>query len=167
MSLDPIKNLQNIMTQIAEQVLGLHGNPILARTPFNFETHWLRRGMLFRGSIDLELPYEHKLHDQSPRLIRNYEIIVTDHHNVFVKWNEGFPPPSVQSPSPEGFENTSNHDSCWRSDGFSSLFQNYINMADKINEWLEEQGEEQIAPNDMHLDTRFGGWLGMAPLLFV
>ena len=45
------------------------------------------------------------------------------------------------------WENTSNHDSCWRTDGLNTPFDKiYFRMADEINEELENAGHLAQAP---------------------
>jgi len=49
------------------------------------------------------------------------------------------------------WDNTSNHDSCWRSDGVDSpVSRVYSRMADEINAQLDAQGFKTIAPAHMH-----------------
>lgn len=48
------------------------------------------------------------------------------------------------------WENTSNHDTCWRTDGLRSpISKVYFRMADEINAVLVEQGYEGVAPARM------------------
>jgi hypothetical protein len=53
------------------------------------------------------------------------------------------------------WDNTSNHDSCWRTDGLDSpISQVYFEMAESINAELGE--EKSVAPKDMSDHTYFG-----------
>jgi len=45
-------------------------------------------------------------------------------------------------PSPELFVNTSNHNSCWRSDGFSKLNELYFDMCEEINPKMDPDNLE-------------------------
>jgi len=45
--------------------------------------------------------------------------------------------------------NSSNHDSCWRSDGFRPLRDAYFEMCEEINQQRETEGLERMAPADM------------------
>lgn len=58
-----------------------------------------------------------------------------------------FDPTSV---NPEWWINSSNHDSCWRSDGFSWLSERYFSMC------YETRSSEKIAPADLSSDLDFG-----------
>jgi hypothetical protein len=54
------------------------------------------------------------------------------------------------------WENTSNHDSCWRSDGVDSpLSRIYFRMADEINKELKDSGHEPMAPVKMSQSCHF------------
>jgi len=58
-----------------------------------------------------------------------------------------FDPISVD---PEWWTNSSNHNSCWRSDGFSWLTQRYFDMCYKV------RSSEDIAPAELDTDLDFG-----------
>lgn len=52
--------------------------------------------------------------------------------------------------SRDGWENTSNHDSCWRSDGLGTpLSRIYFALADQVNEKRHAAGESYLAPAAM------------------
>ena len=53
--------------------------------------------------------------------------------------------------NPDEWINTSNHDSCWRSDGLDFINKAYFEMCKNVN--------PEIAPRDLHsyLDFGFGG----------
>lgn len=54
------------------------------------------------------------------------------------------------------WDNTSNHDSCWRSDGLDTpLSRIYFRMADEINAKLEATGHEGQAPVRMSQSCHF------------
>ena len=51
----------------------------------------------------------------------------------------------------EAWKNTSNHDSCWRSDGIQSpITDQYFSMCEEINEMRKADGLEPVAPINMH-----------------
>ena len=62
----------------------------------------------------------------------------------------------VYSLKPENFANTSNHDSCWRSDGLNILSKKYFEMAERINKQRVEQCLKEIAPIAMRQHNHFG-----------
>ena len=64
----------------------------------------------------------------------------------------------------DAWVNTSNHDSCWRSDGMRPLSELYFRFANEINDELTE--EDRVAPKDMHQSTSLG-FLMSRPFEFV
>lgn len=48
------------------------------------------------------------------------------------------------------WENTSNHDSCWRSDGLRKLTETYFRLCNKVNEDRVAAGFEEVAPVTMN-----------------
>lgn len=51
----------------------------------------------------------------------------------------------------DAWKNTSNHDSCWRSDGIDSpLTSVYFEMCEEVNDLRVAAGLDSIAPNSMH-----------------
>lgn len=57
----------------------------------------------------------------------------------------------------EDFENTSNHDSCWRTDGVNSPLDDlYFKMCDRINAWRKIQVYKELAPIEMQANASFG-----------
>ena len=57
----------------------------------------------------------------------------------------------------DAWKNTSNHDSCWRSDGVQSPMSTvYFEMCEAINSSREANGYEQIAPIKMHQFNHLG-----------
>lgn len=59
------------------------------------------------------------------------------------------------------WKNTSNHDSCWRSDGVDSFLSKvYFDWCTKLNEQLKGDGFETIRPCDFHQFCHMG--IGMA-----
>ena len=62
----------------------------------------------------------------------------------------------TKSPKELVWENTSNHDSCWRSDGLDTpLSRIYFRMADEINAKREAAGYETMAPVQMSQSCHF------------
>lgn len=60
----------------------------------------------------------------------------------------------------ELWKNTSNHDTCWESDGINSpLSELYFTMADEINMSLKDSGYEEMAPRDMNQSVYMTGKL--------
>ena len=64
------------------------------------------------------------------------------------------------------WKNTSNHDSCWRSDGMRHLTEICFRMADELNENLETDGFAKLAPRDFDQYCTLG-FLANAPWEFV
>jgi hypothetical protein len=89
-------------------------------------------------------------------------VIVTSRHRVYVaasseKMRFEF--------TPEDFTNTSNHDSCWKSDGLTLLTRAYFDMCEYVvRNWPEN---EAPAPKDLNTRIQIGDWMGNNPLQFV
>ncbi len=49
----------------------------------------------------------------------------------------------------DDWKNTSNHDSCWRSDGMHPLSEKYFSMCDEVNAIRVSQGLKKLAPIKM------------------
>lgn len=57
----------------------------------------------------------------------------------------------------EDYENTSNHDSCWKSDGVEGPLSNlYFGMCEEINIQRQKLGGDRIAPRDIDTSVDFG-----------
>lgn len=84
---------------------------------------------------------------------QDFVVIFTGNTSVFVgtdfddifRWNQEV----------DKFRNTSNHDSCWRSDGLNFLTDTYFGMASSINEERKQAGLSELAPRDLSCHTRF------------
>ena len=55
--------------------------------------------------------------------------------------------------------NSSNHDSCWRSDGLSFIDDLYFSAAEEINKELIKNKEKDVAPKNMISNSTIG-WCG-------
>ena len=69
--------------------------------------------------------------------IKFFHIIFLSHRNVFVSISD-----KSETPDPEKWENTSNHDSCFRSDGVANLSALYFKMNDYIFEEVPEEHKQ-------------------------
>ena len=58
MSLRQIDTLETLFAGLAEQFIGIGREGILKKNPFASR----RKGVLFRGSIEVKLPYSHMIH---------------------------------------------------------------------------------------------------------
>ena len=81
--------------------------------------------------------------------INNVEIkflhfIFTGNVSVWCAVNKEF---IIKHISYDEFKNTSNHDSCWSSDGIRDIFNTYIDMCKSVQKDLPEK--EKIAPIDI------------------
>jgi hypothetical protein len=90
----------------------------------------------------------------------NTAFIMAGQTNVFYAndwFNKNKKSISLQEPfTAEEFENTSNHDSCWRSDGIDSpITRLYFDMCEWVNQELMEMDEPRKAPKDLDSYTRF------------
>lgn len=67
---------------------------------------------------------------------------------------------------PADFLNTSNHDSCWRTDGMSALRNVYYAMAEEINSERKKDGHSALAPRELNQFCTLGA-LTQKPWEFV
>jgi hypothetical protein len=63
---------------------------------------------------------------------------------------------------PEDWSNTSNHDSCWRSDGLRHLTELYFTLSEEMNGEIEADNLPKVAPQEFHPFVSLGA-LGMQP----
>src|SRR6185437_9846627 len=110
-------DVQHVMAQLAEHLLMDRSKPIVQKGTDERNTRTLRTGcygMYFRIVVDCENhgyasraggTKHHK--EWERRFQRTVHVIITERHNVFC---------AVTDPrqEPEQWENSSNHDSCWR-----------------------------------------------------
>ena len=160
--------LENFIANTADQFLGINGpDPILKHSRLAYQKS--RRGMLFSGSLRLTLPYDHefKVGEPEPRVIRHFDIIITEYHNVFVRWYYGEQRHTGVVPNPREFVNTGNHDSCWKQMDYTKMHSYFGDMYSELNGLLMDNGCDTIAPKQMELEVRLGDWLGMHPFQFV
>jgi hypothetical protein len=87
--------------------------------------------------------------------------IVTYPHSVYMALgeDENMPPATL-------FKNTSNHDSCWRSDGFRDLFSTFIEMYDACYSNVPKEHRPSPRSCDYRLTLRCG-WLSAPVFDFV
>jgi len=112
---------KNIMINLAEQL-------VVYNDDFK-----MNEGIHFCLKLDVEnLGFEkdgNTYHeDWESRKITFVHYIVVNHHSVYMAISK-----STDIPTPETFKNTSNHDSCWRSDGFYDLFKIFMKMYDETH----------------------------------
>lgn len=119
---------KRIMINLAEQ--------FVIRKPENFERD---EGIHFCLKIDLEnYGYEKDgstYHEEwRNRQINYLHYVVAYPHSVFfaVGESENLPPGAL-------FRNTSNHDSCWRSDGFSDIHSCFFEMYDAVYGYMPNE----------------------------
>lgn len=162
--------LENTFQHIAEQFLAIRNeNAILKHGEWGSKT---RKAIFFRGHIEVELPHDHKFvqrlpWNDRPRLRREFELIITERHNVFVNWNQfGGNKLTFTPPVASEFVNTGNHDSCWCQMDYTKLLTNHAEMCDHLNQVLRYSKFKPIAPVKMVTDMQLGSWLGFSPIQF-
>lgn len=114
-----------------------------------------RPGLLV--SLDLRLSHYALSQEEYHRSAMAY-VVLTGNTSVFVatttdhtRWNE--------LPG-NAWANTSNHDSCWRSDGFRFLSTMYFNMCEEMNLEIRAHGSSPLAPNEFHQFCSLGSIAG-------
>ena len=73
-------------------------------------------------------------------------IIFCGNTSVFVHTDRHYEPADLLNPS--DFLNTSNHDSCWRTDGMRFMFDMSMVMVDEMNEERVRAGFSKLAPRE-------------------
>lgn len=130
---------------------------------------WDKPNLALRFNIKIAVSHNGYLKDGNTyveaydkREVIYFSIIVTARHRVYVA-------SSTENCrfefEPKDFVNTSNHDSCWKSDGLSELTRGYFYMCGEVvKNW-----PEGTAPAPIELNTRIqvGDWLGHNPIQFV
>ena len=75
-------------------------------------------------------------------------VVLTGNTSVFVATTTDFTP-WHQLPG-NAWENTSNHDSCWREDGFRFLNTLYFEMCEGMNAEIQAHGSSPLAPREFN-----------------
>jgi len=136
-------DMENVLTSIADTF-----RPYFKHIEYrDYKTH-VEEGIAVRFQMQLNY-YEDEF---SLSRYQDFVVIFTSNTSVFVASPEDT---FTWWKNPEIFKNTSNHDSCWRSDGLRFLFDTYMKMADSINTELLDEGFEQVPPADMSQHNRF------------
>ena len=90
-------------------------------------------------------------------------IIVTSRHRVYVAHHADYRDAHAVVGS---FVNTSNHDSCWKSDGVQTpLTEKYFNLAEEM--YASVHDTLRPAPAELTPETYLGDWLGYNLMQFV
>ena len=143
----------SVVCALVEKLLPLPDDSVVYSSDCKQNT---QNGVVFNLDVDLTVYKENKTVNRRT----NFFIAVTAHRNVFI----AVQPPDTRwinfSAVPlEAWENTSNHDSCWRSDGIDSpLTRLYFEFSEQINNELSENGkyrENEVAPVLMHDHSTF------------
>ncbi len=110
--------------------------------------------------------YENDGSTYHPEWVRTYHrtihILVSERHNVFVCQTTDTDP---SIPSIDKWENTSNHDSCWSSDGLR-VFRNWA-MDAYDHCWAHVPKQHQIKPKDLSVFNTFDWFSGGRAFHFV
>ena len=100
------------------------------------------------------------------RSIKHIHFILLKWHKVFVSISEDDDFHGYELPEPKTWKNTSNHDSCWRSDGFSDLSQTYFKIHNEIYANTPDEHKEAPVSSDIHFHLGHG-WLSGPVFKFV
>ena len=136
-----LMNADFIISGIVEQF-----RPLLRYVKGNF-TERINEGILIKVRMSLS-DYSDEFGSFSVH--RDLRFVFISNTSVFV---------SVDAESDEDFDaykNTSNHDSCWRSDGLQPLSETYFEMAKALNAEREANGLDTIPPIEMRQSNDFG-----------
>jgi hypothetical protein len=159
-------NVEQLVASLFEQCMDVWGsNP--RNIPDTYAQHFcLRLGVENFG-------YEkdgNTFHEAWKRSYRRYiHVIITSRRNVFVAAMDN---PYIKEVDPSLFLNSSNHDSCWRSDGLT-IFRRELGKAwDHCYGWMEENpvAKRHLPQTMLSMDifTTFGeGFISVKPLSFV
>lgn len=83
-------------------------------------------------------------------------VLIVNPHSVFVAERLNRPFCFVDAPLDQ-WKNTSNHNSCWKSDGLLPLTETYFRLCEEINELRVEAGLPKIASKDMSTNIFYWG----------
>lgn len=89
-------------------------------------------------------------------------IVITGRHRVYVARHADY---RQAIPEVDLFVNTSNHDSCWRTDGLQPISDMYFHLAEKVVAGFT--GPLRPAPAYLNTEVYLGDWLGENPIQFV
>jgi hypothetical protein len=104
-------------------------------------------GVLEEGLVvTLDLRLSHYVPDEGNEYHKSAlaHIILTGNTSVFAAATHDYTPWHQMDAGQ--WDNTSNHDSCWRSDGFGFLNTLYFNMTEQMNHQIKADGGSPIAP---------------------
>lgn len=136
-------DMENVLTSVADTF-----RPYFKHLEYrDYKTH-VEEGIAVRFQMQLKYYAD----EFSASRYENFVVIFTSNTSVFVATPDDV---FCWDKTPELFVNTSNHDSCWRSDGLRFLSQCYFEMADSINTELLDKGFKEVAPRDMSQHNRF------------
>jgi hypothetical protein len=86
--------------------------------------------------------WEASLHQQ-------FKVLIVNPNYVFISVNEAYPSSRIPTDADLVWENTSNHDSCWRSDGLRKIFQETYRGHNLV--WKNTPDEHRRSMNDSHI----------------
>jgi len=147
--------MANIIQQLTDQFLDRSVTTTM--TDYLYDTGNMKRvGLMFHITASVAKYSNDKDTVETSRNIffllcgnTNVWIAEQDPHKEERRWG------GINSIPLDAWKNTSNHDSCWRSDGVESpLSQIYFDMCDEVNRQLPE--EDRVAPKDLSMFNTFG-----------
>lgn len=132
-----------LICQLADHFLDQKTAPVISEDFRNITTH----GVIFTLNCSTSDYTEEKNYHVNKQIY----FLFTRRTSVFVAVApEGVHYYSWEEIPLELWENTSNHDTCWRSDGTDSpLSKLYFNMCDEVNSMREQDGLERKAPVEL------------------
>jgi hypothetical protein len=99
--------------------------------------------------------------DYEPKVVGNYiHFLFLGNVTVFAAVTKE---PNINMVPTDRWENTSNHDSCWRSDGLRPITHTYFNLCERVQAHLPK--ELKVAPKDVHFSSHMKGYCD--PVKFV
>lgn len=141
--------VENIITGIVQKV-HVRGNNYAKRTA-NEDGTWTCPGLLF----DVEFTVRDRSIQDYDEMVDTqafdaYYILFTDGVSVYYasQFNDEGKRRMWNEVAPEEWVNTSNHDSCWRSDGLSWISKLYFDMCKHVN--------DDVAPATLESTARVG-----------
>ena len=146
----------SLLTSLVDKVL----RPI----QLEMKTEWNKDGLITQPGMIMQMDMRADNYEENGNHFMtntNVYFIFTGNTSVFfyTDWEEDDLVYRFEDIPLEDFKNTSNHDSCWRSDGVNSPISNlYFEMCDEINRQSKEKELEEIAPINIETsaDFKFG-----------
>ncbi len=133
--------IDSYVAMITDELLG---NP--RKLPERLGAFQEQEGLIFFFDMSLTVYKDQKTY----RRRSNYCFVIAG-KSVWFSLVKGLVPSLDELNNITTWENTSNHDSCWRSDGLRPISRVYFEFAEQINKEMVADGLPEVAPVNMKM----------------